>query len=122
MTSFLADRKDRADRTRIKQEAEDRFAKDDDRQMREDLHTVMSTPAGRRLYMAMLHRGGLFAFTHRDDNHAYICGKRDSALEVWKIVTYRESPLANLAQQERDTLRLDREKKLRALMNNAPEE
>ena len=119
---YLEERKNREDRIAIKSEAEARFAEEDERQIREDIHAVLSTAAGRRLYVSMLHHGALFKFTNKDDNHAYVCGKRDAALEVWKVVTYRESALANLAQKERDEIRDARNKKIRELMSATAKE
>ena len=89
-----------------------RFCEEDERQLKEDVRAVLDTPAGRRLFMAMIHHGGLFQYTRRDDNHAYISGKRDAVLEVFKVAKSIAPAQCTSAQIDRDYLCQKRDKML----------
>lgn len=79
-----------------------RFDAELERQMKVDIHEVMATPAGRRLFIAMCNLGGLHEFSAKSDNHSYVCGKHDAVLQLFKTVRSREPVMASKAQAEWD--------------------
>ena len=81
-----------------------RFDEHNHRQFEADIHEVMSTPAGQRLFIAICNLGGIHQYSKRDDNHAYVCGKHDAVLQLYKTVRSREPKLATKAQMDWDEI------------------
>jgi hypothetical protein len=63
-----------------------RLDEETERRFIADVREVMDTPAGQRLFVAIINKGGLFQFSKRDDNHAYVCGKHDAVLQLFKTI------------------------------------
>lgn len=99
-----------------------RFQDADERQMREDVRKIMASPEGRRVFMAACYHGGIFRYSTRDDNHAYMAGKRDAALELFKTVKAFCPVEATNAQIERDRLVVERDRELNEATKNEHEQ
>ncbi len=83
------------------QDVLDRHRRQEERQLAEDVAAVMATPAGRRLFMAMLGKSGVY---RRSDpgRLEYDAGRRDGGLEALHIVNRFARSGAALAAAERD--------------------
>lgn len=85
-----------------------RFHEDDKRQMREDARAVLATPEGRRLLMAIIGLGGIYAPLGREGDR-YDSGRRDAAAELLAFCNSAARELVARASQERTELSMKRE-------------
>ena len=91
---------------------------DDRHAMAEDIRKVMSTKEGRRILIAIMFQGGVYAHSKTADNLAYVAGRRDAALEVMKDCNEVAADLVLQARLERHQLISERNKQVRELMNH----
>lgn len=95
--------------------ARKRHADEDNRQLAHDVKEVLSTAAGRRLFMAAVFQGGVYTHTHRGDDHVYLAGRRDAALELMAVANHHAPGLVLLARKERHDLISARNAELRSI-------
>lgn len=99
--------------TSRQQELNGRFARQDKAQIQADIKEVMGTAAGRRLYMAMIIKGGLFELTRPTDNPSYILGRRDGAAEIYREVVTACPEMDTKAAEERRAVLAERNRQLK---------
>lgn len=85
-----------------------RYREEDRHQLREDAQTVLATPQGRRLIMAIVAMGGVYA-PMGPESTAYDCGRRDAAAELLAHANRAARLMVQLAAQERTELCARRE-------------
>lgn len=85
----------------------------DEIQLAEDVRAVMATPAGRRLFMGMLTKSGIYTKS-QPGRLEYDAGRRDAGLEALHIVNRFARVEAGLATDERDKMMADRNSELAA--------
>lgn len=73
-------------------------------QLERDVKAVLSTPAGRRLFMAIAMQGGVYHHSRPDTDHVYTAGRRDAALELMAVANAHAPELVLKARQERHDL------------------
>lgn len=79
----------------------DRHARHDERQLAEDVAEVMAMAAGRRIFMAVLTKSGVYRRSE-PGRLEYDAGRRDDGLEALHIVNRFARKHAALAADERD--------------------
>ena len=89
----------------------------DAKTMEADIKAVMETPEGRRLFLSIVFAGGVYTHSNRDDNVAYLTGRRDAALEVMAKVNMYAPELVLLARKERNDLIAGRNRQLEEIRN-----
>lgn len=93
-----------------------RFREDDKRTLRDDVRRVLSTPEGRRVLMAIIGLGGVYAPTGLRGGSAvdlaYDTGRRDAAAELLSACNGTARELVQLAAEERTKLQLQRERSI----------
>lgn len=95
--------------------ARKRHADEDNRQLAHDVKEVLSTAAGRRLFMAIVFQGGVYSHTRRGDDHTYLAGRRDACLELMNVANAAAADQVLLARKERHDLISARNAELRGL-------
>lgn len=95
--------------------ARKRHADEDNRQLAHDVKEVLNTAAGRRIFMAAVFQGGVYTHTHRGDDHVYLAGKRDAALELMTVANIHAPGHVLLARKERHDLISARNAELRSI-------
>lgn len=83
------------------QDALERHRRNDERQLAEDVAEMMKTPAGRRLFMAVLTKSGIYKKSE-PARLEYDAGRRDAGLEALHIVNRFARADAAKAAAERD--------------------
>lgn len=94
-----------------------RHDEQDARQMDRDIKEVLGTSAGRRLLVSMMFKGGVYTHSRRDDNHVYLAGRRDAALEVMHYANLSAPEQVLKARSERHETISARNAELRNIEN-----
>ncbi len=90
----------RADQQTHAQQCKRKHDEQDAAQFTEDVQAVMKTTAGRRLFMRLLHEGGVYRHSMPDDVLPYVAGRRDAALEIMHAVNLHAVGQSLTALQE----------------------
>lgn len=94
-----------------------RFAEDDKRQLRDDIQRVLATPEGRRILIALIGLGDVYAPVGPCGGNgidlAYQTGRRDAAARLLALCNSADRTNVQLAAQERTTLQLKRDQTIR---------
>lgn len=101
------------DRRTHAQTVRERHAAQDAAQFARDVADVMALPAGRRLLMQIMQRGGIYRMRGENDDLAYVAGRRDAALQLVASVNRHADGQALLAMQEATELATRRESEIR---------
>lgn len=105
----------------IAERIEARHRAQDRQTMSDDVRKVLSTKEGRRLLVAIMFQGGVYAHSKTTDNLAYMAGRRDAALEVMRDANDAASDLVLEARLERHQLILERNAEIRQAVSQAQE-
>lgn len=65
--------------------------------------------------MAAVFQGGVYTHTHRGDDHVYLAGRRDAALELMTVANHHAPGHVLLARKERHDLISARNAELRSI-------
>lgn len=91
-----------------------RIRAEDSRQLDDDIRAVLQTAPGRRLLMAVICKGGVYAPLGPTAG-AYEAGRRDAALELLRSANQTARKLSQLAANERSELSEKRDNELKQI-------
>jgi hypothetical protein len=93
-----------------------RFAEDDKRQLRDDVQRVLATPEGRRVLIAIIGLGDVYAPVGPCNGSpvdlAYQTGRRDAAAKLLAFCNSADRHNVQLAAQERTALQMKRDQSI----------